>query len=294
MFLSTLTQKKSNINLSPTSNKAEFTDFDTVDAIIDIEGGGLFAIAGEDESGKTSLALNMAYRFACTSEKAVRIFSPKLFIKEIIFRLSAQAYLKPLEETDIYIDDERSCTVEHIYNQIAKIENLGMLVVDDFEFLKCSSQIGDWTEDRYTIINDLKKFASAYKIPIIICVSSKSKKAARPLNTSLRQDLLPRDAFDEIPILFVSLYGPTITIDTHKKTCSLVCQWDKQHLLFQNIGATKFTNMELGEYKVTYRRTPHSRIEAATFYCYGKNGAVSEVERRFLGEEGVIIEVTKL
>ena len=151
--------------------------------------GSINVIAGRRQSGKTSLALNIARNVARNSDKAIAFYSGKekkreiidMLIKSSSRRLSRTNKLESIDwftlhlsQLPIYIDDYSVNTTEHIVDGITKLEakdvEIGLVIIDDFESVVRSDGVaGDSLEKRFNLsVFSMRAFAKETGIPVLL------------------------------------------------------------------------------------------------------------------------------
>ncbi len=170
------------------------TGFNVMDRVLGgYKPGSLNVIAGRGQSGKTSLALNIAKNAAYNSGKAVAFYSGKETKAKIVERLikssvrrlccsnkleTIDIFTKRLAHLHLYIDDNGAAvgkfTSEHIFDGITKLEDegvdVGLIVVDDFENVVRSDGVaGDSLEKRFNLsVFSMRAFAKKTGIPVLL------------------------------------------------------------------------------------------------------------------------------
>lgn len=151
--------------------------------------GSINIIAGRRQSGKTSLALNIARNVARNSDKAVAFYSGKekkreiidMLIKSSTRRLSRTNKLESIDwftlhlsQLPIYIDDYSVNKTEHIVDGITKLKakdvEIGLVIIDDFESVVRSDGVaGDSLEKRFNLsVFRMRAFAKEIGIPVLL------------------------------------------------------------------------------------------------------------------------------
>lgn len=220
----------------------ESTGFPRIDRqIMGLNPSHLIVLASSPQMGKTSLALNIAVNVAKQSRKTVAVFSPDMTTKDVAMRLlSADALVKherlrhgevdesdwekiaqsctDLTNTGIHIDDSRRLTVAGIYEKCQKVENLGLVVVDNLQSIVSADEQVHSEDSPYQRLSDitrrLKATANALKAPIL-CTSQlsrdfekrvKKRDYKRPLLSDLRDSGTIEDDADIVMFLHRNSY----------------------------------------------------------------------------------------
>lgn len=208
----------------------------------------LIVLASPPEMGKTSLALNIALNVAKQSRKAVEIFSPDVTTEDVAMRLlSADALVKHerlrhgeldksdwekiapslvnLSNAEIYIDDSHPLTVADICAKCRKIENLGLVVVDNLQSIVSADEQVHPEDSSYQRLSDitrrLKATAKVLGAPIL-CIGQlnrdfekrvKKRDYKRPVLSDLRDSGTIEDDADIVMFL-------------HRNSCYDGCFYD--------------------------------------------------------------------
>ena len=195
------------------------TGFSAVDSKINgLNDSDLLLLAARPGMGKTSMALNVALSAAKESGKTVAIFSLEISREQLVTRLIATEGLventrlvtgnlresdwvkiaeaaSALSRTDIRIDDNPLLTVADMNAKCRRLDNLGLVVIDDLQLMTSAGGKGYSGENRQQAVSDisrmLKIMAKELQVPVL-CLSQLSRanekrEDKRPMLSDLRE-----------------------------------------------------------------------------------------------------------
>lgn len=170
--------------------------FHTLDSITNgLPKGNLIVIAGRPSVGKTSLAINIAYKAFILQNISICFFSLEMSSQEIINRIISvscnldiknQVEVKrnkwrnitqiceKLLENNIYINNKYNIdiqSIEHISRNLHKSSNTNLIIIDYLQLIELSSKSTrklNRSQELGYITRKLKLLAQSLKLPIII------------------------------------------------------------------------------------------------------------------------------
>lgn len=214
------------------------TGFSALDRkILGLNKSDLIVLASRPNMGKTSLALNIALNVAKTSTGTVALFplaTKKEKITERLLSIEAlldnyrlktgelneldwekiAASVPALSYMDIRINDNPRLTVAEISEQCQTVDNLGLVVIDDLQFITSADENNNANESRYetvsAIFRRLKIMARELDAPVL-CLSSvnranEKRDDKRPQLSDLRDSGVIEDYADIVMFLYRDEY----------------------------------------------------------------------------------------
>lgn len=189
--------------------KTGYTDWDY--KTIGLPNGTLTLLAGDANSGKTSLLCNLAQKIALKQQKAVGIISLRLTAEQLMMRMLSSVggitisqltmgmltsedwekvcdTVKQLKDAPIFINDLAFTTTETLLQGIEKMvtdHDLALVAIDDFPFRHCATDRLTAAEISENFTYQLQQLARQLKIPIILTASVNN-------NVDKRQDPRPK------------------------------------------------------------------------------------------------------
>ena len=195
------------------------TGFSAVDGKINgLNKSDLLLLAARPGMGKTSMALNVALAAAKESGKTVAIFSLEMSREQLVTRLIAAEGLventrlttgnlresdwvkiaeaaSTLSRTDIRIDDNPLLTVADMNAKCRRLDNLGLVVIDDLQLMTSAGGKSYSGENRQQAVSDISRMmkimAKELQVPVL-CLSQLSRanekrEDKRPMLSDLRE-----------------------------------------------------------------------------------------------------------
>ncbi len=178
---------------SITGLETGLTDFDRMTT--GFQPGEMIILAARPSVGKTTLALNMALNAAMKTKKAIAIFNMEMPAEEIANRLISQAgqingyklqtgkmqdndwkryneALSQLAETNIYIEDNTSATIQEIRAKCRRLANskegLGLIVIDYLQLINSGYKKNESRQVEVSEISrNIKTMAIELKVPVL-------------------------------------------------------------------------------------------------------------------------------
>lgn len=169
------------------------TDFDKITT--GFQPGEMIILAARPSVGKTALALNMAMNAAKKTKKAIAIFNMEMPAEEIANRLISAAgqidgyklqtgkmhdndwkryneALSQLAETNIYIEDNMSATIQEIRAKCRRLEaskeGLGLVVIDYLQLINSGYKHNESRQVEVSEISrSIKTMALELKVPVL-------------------------------------------------------------------------------------------------------------------------------
>ncbi len=169
-----------------------FYDFDKATSGLHPE--ELIILGARPSMGKTAFALNIATNAAMNTEKAVAIFNLEMSGEQLVNRMISAVgsiegdklktgflthedwkkyneAMSELAETNIYIEDDVSVTVQDIRAKCRRLANsekgLGLVVIDYLQLLNSGTRSESRQVEVSEISRSLKKMAIELKVPVI-------------------------------------------------------------------------------------------------------------------------------
>ena len=178
----------------------------------------LILLAARPGMGKTSLALNIAFGVAKSTQKKVALFSLEMSREQLATRaLAAEAFVENSRMTtgklresdwdkiaeavtrmgklDILIDDNPLLTVADMNAKCRRIDNLGLVVIDYLQLMNSAGGKNRSNDNRQQVVSDisrmLKIMAKELDVPVL-CLSQLSRANERrddkrPMLSDLRE-----------------------------------------------------------------------------------------------------------
>ena len=196
----------------------------------------LLLVAARPAMGKSAFALNIGVNVAKKYNKTVAIFNLEMSREQLVMRLLASESFVELQklatgklsdeewtklsmaasalsQTDIRIDDNPTVTVADINAKCRRLDNLGLVVIDNLQLMQ-GSGYGKNSENRVTVVGEisraLKIMAKELNIPVI-CLSQlsravESRTDKRPILSDLRESGAIEQDADSVMFLYRDEY----------------------------------------------------------------------------------------
>ena len=233
----------------------------------------LLLIAARPAMGKSAFALNIGANVAHTYKKTVAIFNLEMSREQLAMRLLAnKSYVElqklatgklsdeewtklcmasdELSRMDIRIDDNPTVTVADINAKCRRLDNLGLIIIDDLQLMQ-GSGYGKNSENRVVVVGEisrsLKIMAKELNVPVI-CLSQlsravESRTDKRPILSDLRESgAIEQDADSVMFIYRDEYYNPNtedkgiaeciVAKNRHGETGAVKLQWIGQYQSF--------------------------------------------------------------
>lgn len=194
-----------------------FPDFDKITT--GLHGGEMIILAARPGMGKTALALNMATFAASRTKKAVAIFNFEMSAEMLVNRMISatgqiDSYklqtgnmlekdwkryneaLSQLSETNIYIEDNVSSTVQDIRAKCRRLANsengLGLVVIDYLQLVNSGNKRVESRQVEVSEISrSIKTMALELDVPVIALAqlsrSAEKRESNQPMLADLRE-----------------------------------------------------------------------------------------------------------
>nr|YP_009398771.1 Replication helicase subunit [Kuetzingia canaliculata]ARW67957.1 Replication helicase subunit [Kuetzingia canaliculata] len=189
-------QKQLKHNIENTLIYSGFINIDNV--IKGFPNGSLIIIAGRPSIGKTSLAINIAYKILIDNYQSICIFSLEMSSKEILHKfmsIASKTYISEktihkldkkrwkqiiefcdkLLENNIYINNTYNISIQSIEKttkNLKKNYNIQLIIIDYLQLIECSINSKQYTYNRSQelgyITRKLKLLAQSLHLPIIV------------------------------------------------------------------------------------------------------------------------------
>lgn len=239
----------------------------------------LIIVAARPAIGKTAFALNMAY-YVGANKLPTAFFSLEMTKGQLVQRLlsgetgiessdlrtgrisntqweSLARAIQSLSESEIYIDDTETITLNHVRSQCRKLQkvkgDLGLIVIDYLQLMVGSGE--DDVREISRITRGLKKLARELNVPIIALsqlnrgVEARTNK--RPMLSDLRQSGSIEQDADIVMMLYRDeYYNPDtpdrgiaeIIIAKHRNgpTGTIKLLFDPQYTKFRNLASGSY------------------------------------------------------
>jgi len=280
-------------------NKGELTGIGTGFSAFDkfscgLQNSDLIVIAGETSQGKTSLALNICNNAAFMFKKKIGIYSLEMSENQLGARLMSQvsqisskkmisARLNPLElehlnikikdlvESQIYIDECSSTSLEYLINSIMGLKirkDIDLVVIDYLQLIDNRRQGGIREQEVADTVRRLKNLAKELNIPIILISQlRRDKQDHKPTLSRLRDSGQIEEAADVIWLIYRPDHYGIQTIDFLDGT-----SYDSQgfaHMIIakgRNIGTTEFILKFSKKYTTFSEADPVGPIELGAMF----------------------------
>ena len=156
----------------------------------------LFILAARPGVGKTSLALNMAYNIAMSSQynprKSVAFFSLEMSKEQLARRIISSAcrieseklrlgkldkedwdallkvWHDDLRHVNFFIDETGNLTALNMKSKLRKVPNLGLVVIDYLQLMTSSTHSDNRVQQLSEITRSLKLMAKELNVPVIL------------------------------------------------------------------------------------------------------------------------------
>lgn len=207
------------------------TGFGLIDRKIDgFRKGELIILGGRPGSGKTTLAMNIAFNIA-RKRKNVLFFSLEMGAIELHERLvtsitdikpyfgidvsSAQKLLDASEkiknELPLTVDDRASLTIEDIYLEAKKSKEAGkldLIVIDHMSILKSRKSFKSRYEEISDVSRQLKVLAKEMDVPVLCLCQLNRQTEGREVKTPNMSDLRDSGSIEQDSDLIIFVYRP--------------------------------------------------------------------------------------
>lgn len=208
--------------------------FDDVDEVLNgFERGSLYVLAARPSMGKTSLALNMAHGLAVNANKAVLFLSLEMTAEQIGFRLVSSkaeidsrvletgrlhdddwskysAAIGGISGSKLVVDDQPGITPSILRAKVrqaqAKHGELGMIVVDYLQLMKCDGKSDNRTQEVSKISQALKAIAKDFDCPVLALSQLNRNLESRPNKRPLNSDLRESGSIEQDADVVIMLY----------------------------------------------------------------------------------------
>lgn len=192
-----------------------FVDFDKITT--GLQPSEMIILAARPSVGKTALALNMAMNAAMRTKKAVAIFNMEMPAEEIANRLISSAgqidsyklqtgkmlendwkryneALSQLAETNIYIEDNMSATIQEIRAKCRRLasssQGLALVVIDYLQLINSGNKRNESRQVEVSEISrSIKTMALELKVPVIALSQLSRTVERRESNEPMLADL---------------------------------------------------------------------------------------------------------
>lgn len=210
------------------------THYSGIDAICSgLRKGNMYVIAGRPGSGKTSLALNLAYNIAKSRSGTVAIFSLEMSAEEIAFRYASMetkldgsqlrqadfkqdgSILKKIEagvdSLPLYVCDQAKLNTNKIklfcegWMAIER-KKLDLIVIDYLQLLDSNEKSSNETEKITQISRDVKLLAKELDVPILVLSQLSRTLESRPNKRPMLSDLRSSGAIEQDADVVILLY----------------------------------------------------------------------------------------
>jgi replicative DNA helicase len=210
-----------------TDNTMIPTGFNGLDRMIDGFGKSeLIFLAGNTGSGKTTLALNFAYK-AAKSKKKVLFFSLEMKQGEILERL-----VKNVAEVENYATmtqenfdkvvkithaigerlplevNDKNITLEAMYSIVKDKQDIDMVIIDHLNILTVAEKFKDKLERLEYTTRKLKEMAKELNIPIVVCCQLNRSNSDREVKYPTLSDLRGSGSIEQDANLVLFVYRP--------------------------------------------------------------------------------------
>jgi replicative DNA helicase len=119
-----------------------------------------------------------------------------------------------LSETNIYIDDTSSITINAMKSKLRRIKNLGLVIVDYLQLMQSDKarKDGSRVNEVSDLTRGLKLLALELNVPVITCsqlgrASEKEKEKRKPMLSDLRESGSIEQDADKVIFLSRDYYG---------------------------------------------------------------------------------------
>ena len=236
----------------------------------------LLLVAARPAMGKTAFALNLCLNVAKKYDKTVAMFSLEMSREQLAMRLlaiesfvdgkkittgkmSEEEWTKlsmaasSLSQTDIRVDDNPSITVAEMNAKLRRVDNLGLVIIDNLQLMNSSGYGKGGGESRQNTVADisrsLKIMAKDLNVPVI-CLSQlsrgpESRPDKRPMLSDLRESGAIEQDADSVMFLYRDEYYNPNTEDKgiaecivaknrHGEVGTVKMQWIPQYQTFSD------------------------------------------------------------
>ena len=225
------------LNTNREATRGTQTGFSALDRILAGLGkSDLVLVGARPGMGKTSFALNIATNVAKQTKKKVCIFSLEMSAEQLVNRvLSCEALvnsyalrtgeLSPedwehlavaageLAGCDILIDDSSGLTVTAMKAKLRRVQNLGMVVIDDLGLMQGDRHNDNRVQEVSEISRSLKIMAKELMVPVVCCAQlsrgPESRTDKKPMLSDLRDSGSIEQDADTVIFLYRSEYYKT-------------------------------------------------------------------------------------
>ena len=251
------------------------TDLDR--AISGLNKSDLILLAARPGMGKTSMALNILLEAGKKSGKNVAFFSLEMSREQLALRLiSSECFVDnkklvtgklteedwekvavaadSLNRSRIFIDDDSSVSVADISAKCRRMDNLGLVIIDDLQLMQSAGGRTYSGENRQQVVSDisraLKIIAKELDVPVL-CLSqlsraNESRSDKRPMLSDLRESGAIEQDADIVMFLYREGYydkdtpNPNlaeciIAKNRHGETRTVELQWLPEFTTFGNM-----------------------------------------------------------
>ena len=251
------------------------TDLDR--AISGLNKSDLILLAARPGMGKTSMALNILLEAGKKSGKNVVFFSLEMSREQLALRLiSSECFVdnkklvtgnlapedwekimvatESLNRSHILIDDDSTVSVADILAKCRRVDNLGLVIIDDLQLMQSAGGRQYSGENRQQVVSDisraLKIMAKELDVPVL-CLSqlsraNESRSDKRPMLSDLRESGAIEQDADIVMFLYREGYydketpNPNlaeciIAKNRHGETRTVELQWLPEFTTFGNM-----------------------------------------------------------
>lgn len=203
------------------------TGFNTVDNMIEgFNRSELIFLAGNTGSGKTTLALNLAYN-AAKNKKNVLFFSLEMKQSEILERLVKNIteidnfsnitqeqfdhvvkVTKAIEERLPLEINDKNIPLEAMYSVIKEKKNVDMVIIDHLNILTVAEKFKDKLERMEYTTRKLKEMAKELNIPILCVCQLNRSNSDREIKYPTLSDLRGSGSIEQDANIVMFVYRP--------------------------------------------------------------------------------------
>jgi replicative DNA helicase len=208
-----------------------FSDLDRLTS--GFHAGELVIVAGRPSMGKTSFSLNIAAHIAIKEQLPVGFFSLEMGSEQLIQRLvSSEAYIDlsnlrrgyvnneesskltaaygKLADSDIYIDDSPSLSIETLKNKcrrLAYANNVKIIFIDYLQLMSSLNNYDNKATEISEISKGLKAIAREHNIPIVALSQLNRSVELRINKRPIMSDLRESGAIEQDADIVIFLYN---------------------------------------------------------------------------------------